>query len=212
MARGPLQDHPGTPPEALRDPFRDRFWNRSENILSIFGLTQLAPKLAQNCSPHRLDTAIAPFFFPHRPELSKFGERPVTSPQASSIRPLPRQGEERRAEIYMSICQIWDKKSSHGPKSVADLSGFSPFSAPKMGPNRTKTPQDAPRWPNMSSKMVHDGHRDGHKTPRSASYGTRSLQDGPIHAQDASRMSLGRQKTLKKLWFSYDPPTPRGVW
>ena len=31
-------------------------------------------------------------FFPHRPDLSKFGERPVTSPQASSIRPLPLGG------------------------------------------------------------------------------------------------------------------------
>ena len=67
LARGPLQDHPGTPPEALRDPFRDRFWNRSENILSIFGFTQLAPKLTQNGSPHRLGTAVAPAFFPASP-------------------------------------------------------------------------------------------------------------------------------------------------
>ena len=66
-ARGPLQDHPRTPPEPLRDPFRDRFWNRSENILSIFGSTQLAPKLTQNGSPHRLDTAVAPAFFPASP-------------------------------------------------------------------------------------------------------------------------------------------------
>ena len=71
----------------------------------------------------------------------------MTSPQASSIRPLPRQGEERRAEIHMSIWSIWDKKSSHGPKSVADLFEFAPRGPPGEPKKAQDGLQDDPRGP-----------------------------------------------------------------
>ena len=100
----------GTPPGPPWDPSRSPPGPLQGQILEPIGehfvhfwfdpaCPQTSPKLlpAQTRHGHR------PIFFPHRPELSKFGERPVTSPQASSIRPLPRQGEERRAETHMSI-------------------------------------------------------------------------------------------------------------
>ena len=103
---GPPWDPSGT----LPGPLQSRFWNRFGQHFVIFRLTQVAPKRAQNDSPHGLDTAVAPtLFVPHRPDLSKFGERPVTSPQASSIRhrALARSGVPQGSRLFQfSYCSI----------------------------------------------------------------------------------------------------------
>ena len=112
---------------------------------------------------------------------------------------------------YRATRAIWDKKSSHGPKSVAVPwpSPRRPFSVRPLGSPKTVPDgfQDGPRGPKLRIMLAHspqDGCILPKMVPKKPSRWPTTPPRRPMGSPRRLRTSPGRPKSLKILWFFND--------